>query len=52
MAYRSYSSIVIFDPIKFLIIVSIVRVIEQIVVFTFSQRLFIIICMRSIVIRI
>ena len=52
MAYPSYSSIVIFDPIKFPIIVSIVRVIEQIVVLIYSQRLFIIICMRTIVIKI
>ena len=52
MADCSYSSIVIFDHIKFPIIVSIVREIEQIVVFIYSQRLFSIICIRSIVIMI
>ena len=52
MADCSYSLPVILDDIAFPIIVSIVREIEQIVVFPYSQRLFIIICMRSIFIEI
>ena len=52
MADCSYSLPVILDDIAFPIIVSIVREIEQIVVFPCPQRLFIIICMRSIFIKI
>ena len=52
MADGSYLLTVILDYITFLIIVSIVREIEQILIFPCLQRLFIIICMRSIFIKI
>ena len=52
MTDGSYLLTVILDYITFPIIVSIVREIEQIVVFPCSQKLFIIICMRTIVIEI